>query len=490
MEEKDIHKSLGLNAVLNGFQSILNLMFPIITFPYVSRILSVGSMGIYNFSNTYINYFLLIAGLGINTYAVREGSKLRDNIKKISVFSSQIFSINMVSTIFAYILLILSLLLFKKLQVYALCISVFSLQILFTTLGTNWIYIIYEDYAYITLRNIIFKIISIIMLFIFVRNPNDYVIYAAITVFASVGSNILNYFHAKSFLTLKLTNRMNLQYHLKPILIIFASVMGVTLYASCNNTILGLIKGNYAVGIYSVSLKIYTISQSLLSAILTVTIPRLSMLYGKKQFNEYSKLLFRLINLLVVLSLPAATGLVMLSKNVVLIIAGEKYFPSTNSLSIVSWAIIFSLFSWIFSDCVLLPAKRENKLLISTIITAIFNVLINLLLIPFWSYDAAALSTVLSELLVMFLNGYYGRDILRNIVNIRLVLKNIIESLVGCLAIVIVCFICNFMIRSLIVALCTAIPISIILYIMILSLLKNESILGLLNLVLTKFSKN
>ncbi|CUR43589.1 Membrane protein involved in the export of O-antigen, teichoic acid lipoteichoic acids [Limosilactobacillus reuteri] len=483
---KDTHKSLGLNALLNGFQSMLNLIFPIITFPYVSRILSVNGMGIYNFSNTYINYFLLVAGLGINTYAVREGSKLRDNFQKISNFSSQIFSINIISTLLAYMLLIVTLVLFERLKPYALCISIFSLQIIFTTIGANWVYIIYEDYAYITLRNIIFKVLSIILLFILVKGPNDYIVYAAITVFASVGSNILNFFHVKTFITLKITNHLNLNYHLKPILIIFASVMGVTLYASCNNTILGLIKGDYAVGIYSVALKIYTISQSLLSAILTVTIPRLSMLYGKKLFDDYGNLLSKLINLLIVLSLPAAVGLAMLSKNVVLIIAGEKYFSAANSLAIISWAIIFSLYSWVFSDCVLLPAKRENKLLINTIITAVFNILVNLLLIPFWSYNAAAVSTVLSEILVMILNGYSGLDILREYGNGKIIFKNLAEALVGCIAVVVVCYISNLITTSLIIGLCIAVPLSILFYLLILILLRNASILELLKPILRK----
>ena len=483
---KDTHKSLGLNALLNGFQSMLNLIFPIITFPYVLRILSVNGMGIYNFSNTYINYFLLVAGLGINTYAVREGSKLRDNFQKISNFSSQIFSINIISTLLAYMLLIVTLVLFERLKPYALCISIFSLQIIFTTIGANWVYIIYEDYAYITLRNIIFKVLSIILLFILVKGPNDYIVYAAITVFASVGSNILNFFHVKTFITLKITNHLNLNYHLKPILIIFASVMGVTLYASCNNTILGLIKGDYAVGIYSVALKIYTISQSLLSAILTVTIPRLSMLYGKKLFDDYGNLLSKLINLLIVLSLPAAVGLAMLSKNVVLIIAGEKYFSAANSLAIISWAIIFSLYSWVFSDCVLLPAKRENKLLINTIITAVFNILVNLLLIPFWSYNAAAVSTVLSEILVMILNGYSGLDILREYGNGKIIFKNLAEALVGCIAVVVVCYISNLITTSLIIGLCIAVPLSILFYLLILILLRNASILELLKPILRK----
>ena len=157
-------KSLGLNAFLNGLRSVLNLIFSLITFPYVSRVLTVRGIGIYNFSNTYISYFILISGLGIGTYAVREGAKYRDNQNQINNFVSEIFSINIISTILAYLLLIVSLLIFGNLQNYISCIIIFSLQILFTTLGTEWVYTIYEDYSYITIRSIIFKIISIIQI--------------------------------------------------------------------------------------------------------------------------------------------------------------------------------------------------------------------------------------------------------------------------------------------------------------------------------------
>ncbi len=177
-------KSLELNAFLNSLRSILNLLFPLITFPYVSRVLSVDGMGIYNFSNTYVNYFLLIAGLGIATYAVREGAKYRNNTEEISKFASQVFTINIYSTVVAYVLLLGSLLVFKNLNNYISCTLIFGLQIIFTTIGTEWIYTIYEDYSYITIRSIVFKIFSIILLFILVRKPEDYLWYAAITVFS------------------------------------------------------------------------------------------------------------------------------------------------------------------------------------------------------------------------------------------------------------------------------------------------------------------
>lgn len=468
--------SLGINAALNGLQSALNLIFPLITFPYVSRILSVEGMGIYNFSSTYVGYFLLIAGLGINTYAIREGAKLRDDYGKMSDFSSEVFSLNMISTLIAYILLILSLLIFKILNNYSLCILIFSIQILFTTLGTNWLYVIYEDYAYITTRNIVFKIISIVLLFVFVKKETDYLIYAWITVLASVGSNLLNYIHAKSFINLRFSWKTNWKAHVKPTLIIFASAIAVNIYVSSDNTILGLIKGEREVGIYSVSVKIYTIVASLLTAILTVTIPRLSALYGKKIFSEYKSILNKLIDLLIVLTFPAMTGLMMLSKNIVVIIAGRKYIQASSSLAIIAWAILFSLFSWVFSDCVLLPAKREKYLLKSTIITAIFNVMINLFFIPLWSYDGASLSTVLAEGMSVAMNAYYGKDILKKSLTKKTFVKNILDALIGCIVVLLICYIVNLSVKSFVVGILISVPLSIIGYFITLVLCNNLTV--------------
>ena len=152
------NKSLKLNAFLNTVRNVLNMIFPLITFPYVSRVLGANGLGIYNFSNSVISYFLLLAGLGISTYAVREGAKYRKSKENISFFASQIFSINVFSTIFSYIILFISLVIFPKLHMYAVCILIFSLQIAFTTIGTEWIYTIFEDYTYITVRSILFNI--------------------------------------------------------------------------------------------------------------------------------------------------------------------------------------------------------------------------------------------------------------------------------------------------------------------------------------------
>lgn len=482
-------KSLGINALLNGLRSALNLIFPLITFPYVSRVLSVDGMGIYNFSSTYVSYFTLIAGLGISTYAVREGAKYRENKGKINIFSSQVFTISMLSTLVAYILLIGSLLIFSNLRNYVTCILIFGLQIFFTTIGTEWLYIIYEDYQYITIRSIIFKIISVLLLFVLVRTPNDYLWYSAITVFASVGSNVLNFIHAKSICRIRLVKRTNWQYHLKPILIIFATSVAITLYVSSDTTILGLLKDDYAVGIYGVSVKIYTIVNGLISGLLMVTIPRLAMLIGKRRIKEYIHILQEVISSLSILGLPAAVGVVMLSKEIILIIAGKKYLDGILSLQIITWALIFSNFSTIFNQCVLIPVKRESKSLRNTIITGMINIGLNFVFIPLWSYNGTALSTVIAEFMVMALNGWSARDYIGPIVKSKKTIKNIIDSIIGCIGIILICVLLKIGVSSLMLRTILSIILSVGIYSAILIFLKDDMAMEYLSKVIERIKK-
>ena len=195
-------KSLGINVVINVIRNVVNIIFPLITFPYASRALGVNSIGIYNFSYSIVSYFLLIAALGISTYAIREGARYRNNKELLTEFASEIFSINMLSTIITYILMIVVLINCKSIEKYIVTILIFSIQIFFTTIGVEWLFTICEEFSYITIVNMIFKVISVFLLFLFVRNQNDYNQYAAITVFAIVGSNIFNMIYYFRFLFL------------------------------------------------------------------------------------------------------------------------------------------------------------------------------------------------------------------------------------------------------------------------------------------------
>lgn len=480
------NKSLGKNAFLNGLRSVLNIIFPIITFPYVSRVLSVGELGKYNWSNSFVSYFLLIAGLGIATYAVREGAKLRNDRNEISAFASQVFSINILSTVVSYILLFLCVLIFPKVQSYSAYIYIFSIQIVFTTLGTEWIYSIFEEYTYITIRSIVFKILSIVMLFVFVRRPGDYLNYAGITVFSAVGSNVLNYLHAKKFCTIRFTFNIDWQEHLKPILIIFASSVATTIYLSLDTTLLGLINNNYVVGIYSVSTKMYNIVKQLIAAILTVTIPRFALLWGRHRYREYRKLLLQISDALALISIPAAVGVYMLAPQIVILLSSTKYIRAVSSLRLLCPALIFSIFSWIFTSCVLIPAKRENKVLIITVLSAVVNLVLNLLLMPSLKENAAAITTSLSEAISMFLGMYYSRDIIKGLYKSGF-WKEIFTYTLGAISIVIICFAGDVLFDSTVMVILFDVVLSIVEYALILIGLKNKFALDVLERVLLRF---
>ncbi|MBT9050679.1 flippase [Lactobacillus delbrueckii subsp. bulgaricus] len=480
------NKSLGLNAFLNGLRSVLNIIFPIITFPYVSRVLSIGELGKYNWSNSYVSYFLLIAGLGIAPYAVREGAKFRSDRERISDFASQVFSINVFSTVISYMLLFLCGVMFPKVQSYSACIYIFSIQIVFTTLGTEWIYSIFEEYTYITIRSIVFKILSIVMLFVFVRRSGDYLNYAGITVFSAVGSNVLNYLHAKKFCTIRITFNIDWQEHLKPILIIFASSVATTIYLSLDTTLLGLINNNYVVGIYSVSTKMYNVVKQLIAAILTVTIPRFALLWGRHRYREYRKLLLEISDALALISIPAAVGVYMLAPQIVILFSSAKYIRAVSSLRLLCPALIFSIFSWIFISCVLISAKRENKVLIITVLSAVVNLILNLLLMPSLKENAAAITTSLSEAISMSLGIYYSRDIVKGLYKSGF-WKEIFKYILGTISIVIICFAGDVLFNSTVMIILFDVVLSIVEYVLILLGVKNKFALDVLERILLRF---
>lgn len=473
-------KSLGINAFLNGIRSVLNLIFPLITFPYVSRILQASGTGKYNFASSIVSYFLLIAALGITNYAVREGAKLRDDRQKISEFASQVFTINMLSTVLSYVLLFASLLIFKKLQSYTAAILIFGLQIFFTTIGVEWIYTIFEDYAYITIRSIIFKIISMVLLFVFVREKNDYLNYVAITVFSTVGSNVLNYFYAKHFCDIKITFKIDWKHHLEPILVIFATGIATQIYVNSDITILGILKNDYLVGIYSVSSKIYAIVKSLVQAIVVVAVPRLSMLLGKRETKKFRFLLSKVTNSLAMFTFPVTIGLYMLAPQVIEIISGKGYLRGVSSLRLLCPALLASVFSWILAYCVLLPAKRENKFFISAVVSAVLNISLNFVLIPLMNENGAAITTTIAELVMLVMIIFYCKDILSGVYNSEF-WKDIVSYIVGSIGIIGACLISTVLSKTAFVQVLISVVFSALVYALILVVCGNSMIYSIIN---------
>lgn len=463
--------SLKRNAFLNTIRTLLNVVFPLITYPYITRVLTVNSIGDYDFYKSVISYFILISSFGISQYAVREGSRLKEDSKKFESFCSEIFKINMLTTAFAYVLLMVSTLIFPILRNEFMLLLIFSVSIFGTTLSIEWLYVIKEDFLYITKRSIFIQIVSIILMFIFVKTPSDYINYAVITTFSFSGTSVFNYYHSKKYVTFKFNEKTNLNKHFRGMLVFFINSVTSTIYLSSGVTIIGILSGNYYVGLYSVASKIYTIFKQLSNAILMVSMPRLSFYASDlKKKNQYENLINTILNIIIIALFPMVTGLFLLKAEIVMIIAGPNFSRSAISLGILAIASVFSLLSSFFVYGILLPNREEKKVLKTTIYSAGLNVLLNLLLIGFYQEIGAAIGILLSELLVMIMSIVYSKNILKCFK----IKKSVISTFIGCILVVIVNKLSRYLVSSSIILILVESFFSIIFYTLFLYISNNE----------------
>ncbi|MBP2097197.1 flippase [Enterococcus rivorum] len=468
--------SIKKNAVLNTLRTLLNVIFPLITYPYIARVLHVENIGKYDFSKSIVSYFILIAGFGIAQYGVREGSGIRDNKKELDHFCSEIFSLNIVTTIVAYVFIFFLIFVGNLFEDYQLLIMIFSLNILGTTLSVEWLYTLEEDFQYITLRSLAVQIISLFCMFLFVKETSDYLKYALITVFSFSGSSVFNYYHAKKYVNLKFTFRINWKKHLPRLTIFFFNSLASMIYLNSDITILGILKGNYFVGIYSTATKIYTIFKQLANSVLLVAVPRLSFYVMHKEIKKYSILLNKILNMIILAILPMSLGIIFLRVEIVNLVAGVGYEQSVHSLAVLSITSIFSLLSAFFVYGVLLPYKQEKKVLVATIVSAIVNIILNFITIPYIEEVGAALSTLIAEFLVLVLTYAYSKKYISKI-DIK---SSMIISFFGSILIGIICVGIARKFDSVLVQLVFSVILSLIGYSGILLVSKNKYFLSLL----------
>lgn len=461
-------KSLKTNAILNTIKQSCSILFPFITFPYVSRTLGEAGFGKYNFSFSIVTYFSYIAALGISTYAIREGAKIRDNIKKIEKFCSEVFSINIISAIVAYGLLALFLLLNRKTDTYLTYIIILSIAIFIDTIGTDWVNTIFEDFTYITIRYIIFQVIALILLFVFVHDEKDVAAYCWITLLAAHGGNLINLFYIRKRIQIHFTFRMNVKKHIIPLLILFINALAIVIYVNADITMLGFYYNDSVVGIYSFSSRIYNILKNLINAIVVVSLPRIAYvnLNQKSKIRSYMTQIFSGITYVM---LPMIVGMFCMSKQIIMLIGGKRYIIGNSSLKILSIAILFAIYASIFSNCILIVNRQEKKCLVSTIISALVNIVLNLILLPKYGIVAAAITTLIAEFLNCMIQFIFSREYY------KYNFQNLLEQsscVIGSCFIYCVCYIVNHMTSS-VISLFIAIVISAVGYFGITYIMKN-----------------
>ena len=472
--------SLQTNAILNAIKQGCAVLFPFISFAYCSRILGSEKIGMYSFGQSIINYFLLMAALGIVNYSIREGATLRDNHTRVQTFINEIFTINIYSTLFSYVLLFIVVIAIPKLDAYKYILFIQSFQIILTTLGADWINSIFEDYFYLAIRYIIIQLISLLLLFIFVRKPSDIYLYTFITVFSNTGGNILNiwYLRHSKGISFKIVRYSNFRKHLVPIFILFFNSIASTIYLNSDITMLGWLTTNKDVGIYTVSSNIYSMTKTLINAIIMVTIPRFSYCLANNKINEFHKQADAVFNALLLFIFPVLTGIFMEADKILLFVGGREYVSGTASLKILSISLFFAVSACFFSYSILLPSHSEKKFMYSTIVAATTNILLNIYFIPNYGILGASFTTLLAEIVVFCMSSYYSKKIYAITINIR----NLFSILIGCMLIIFVCYISQLYISGPLLQFGVSVIGSVSLYFIVLFILKNPLISSIKNL--------
>lgn len=341
-------KSIKLNGILNVIKNFCTIGFQLITVPYLSRTIGIEGYGAFNYANSIISYFILFAGLGFSTYAVREGSKYRDDKDRFTQFASEIFSLNIISTLLSLLSLYLLILTSDELDSYRLILLVLSINIFINTLGMEWVNVIYEDYIYITLRYCIIQVVSLALLIHFVHSKADIIVYAVIYLFSQIMGSCLNIFYIRRYVKVYFILIPSQLSHLKPSFILFINSLAATIYVNSDITILGMLTNTETVGIYSIASKIYGAVKMISVAALNVTIPRLAVYVGKTEVEKYNDLLHKIINSLMIICFPMLIGLLMNAKNIIVIIA-DNSGQGHNALKLLSIALIFATFAYFFA---------------------------------------------------------------------------------------------------------------------------------------------
>ncbi len=474
-------KSVAKNALYNGIRTISTMVFPLITYPYVTRVLLADNLGKVDFAISFVSYFTLIAGLGIANYATREGARVRDDRETLDRFSSEVFTINMASTLVAYVCLAIVFFAWPHLHGYGVLIAIQSTTIIGSTIGVEWLYAMEEDYGYITLRTLVMQVVAGILLFVLVRQPSDYVAYCAIMVLSGVGANVFNFLRSRKYATLRIVWDFDPRRHLVPAIILFGNTLAMSIYINIDIMLLNVMRGDYAVGIYSLAVKVYRLAKQLLNSIVMVSIPRLSQYCGNSESEKYHDLLASIVHGLLVTVLPALLLLFLLADDVVVIVGGEAFAEAADSLRILSFAMFPAVFAAFATNSVLLPNRGERLILRSTIAGAVVNLLLNLVAIPLYGPSGAAMTTFVAEAAVCGVAVWYGRTWCDYQLLIRRQQSTCVTVGLGLCAIVAACALVRQVMGSSLVTFFVAGACSTLLYGVVLVLRRDSLALGLIH---------
>ena len=386
---------------MNALLALSSVIFPLISFRYVSRILLPTGTGKVALATSVIAYFSMFAQLGIPTYGIRACAKVRDDREKLTRTVHELLGINLCMDLFAYALLAIALVIVPKLAEERLLYCIVSITIFLSSIGMEWLYKGLEQYTYITVRSIAFKIIALIAMFLLIHEEKDYIIYGGISIFASSASNILNFIHAGKYVDFRRPAGCDWKRHLRPVMIFFAMACAATIYTNLDALMLGFMQTDADVGYYNAAVKVKTILVSIVTALGAVMMPRSARYVENGRMEEFRRMTRKALGFVMLAASGLSVYFICYTEECILFLSGEAYLPAVTPMRIIMPTVLLIGLTNIMGIQTLVPLGKEKTVLKSEIAGAITDLVLNLILIPRFRAAGAAAGTLAAEAVVL-----------------------------------------------------------------------------------------
>lgn len=400
---KSLKKNLAFNILLN----VSNVIFPLITAPYVARVILPDGLGLYNFAMTFAGYFALVAILGIPTYGVREVAKYRDNIGKLHSLVSEIFTINIISTIITSILFIITIYVVPQLYDNFLFFVVAGIVIYTKPFSVEWFFQGMEQFGFITIRSLLIRFLGIVGLFTFVHDKEDLFLYLLISVISTIASQIWNFAMLIRSGIKPMIVCSGLKKHIKPLLLLFSSSVAISIYTVLDTIMLGFISSYSEVAYYNNATHISKSFLAIVTSLSIVAMPRLSNYLSKGNWDEINSLIKKSLSIVSFLAIPITFGIVCVAPEFIPMFLGSSFQGAVIPLQIMAFVIISIGFNNLTGVQILVGLGHDKLFLYSVLVGTFSNFTLNLFLIPSLGAIGASLASVIAETLILFVTTYY-----------------------------------------------------------------------------------
>ena len=396
------------NFLYNVSYQILTLLLPLITVPYVSKVLGANGIGDYAFTYANTQYFVLFGMIGITLYGNREVAYVRDNPKKLKEIFFSIYTLQLITTFISLVLFIIFALFLSSYE-YRLLYLVQGVNILAAMFDISWLFMGLEQFKKTVVRNTLVKLVSLISIFVFVKSSEDIIIYTAILSLATLIGNLTFWFYIPNMFTLKDFKISNLSVHLKSSLMLFIPQIAIQIYVLLDRTLLGILSSTTEVGFYENSQKIVKMVLTIATAVGTVMMPKIANTVALGDLDKVKYYIKNSFFFVSALSFPLMFGLMGVARQLSPWFFTDQFVGIDNLLIISSLIILAISWSNVIGMQLLIPLNRVKEFTISVTAGATINLILNLILLKRLGAYGACISTIVAESLVTVLQLFFVR---------------------------------------------------------------------------------